>query len=303
MRNFLSTVLVGTSLAMSVGNSPGQDLVKPEVVPANFRCPRAENEAAAKSGVITREQADAIVSELKQIRELLEKQEAQLARALVQRSAAAPALPQRVQMNVGSGWHSIGRADAAVTLVEFADYQCPYCKKFHTEAYPDLKKNYIDTGKVRFVSRDLPLEFHPFALKAAEAARCAADQGKYWEFRETLYLNAAPPNDDVIRKAAETLSLDMQALTACLATEKYKSDVQKDSAEAATLQVTGTPTFVLAKTTKDKLDGVRLVGALPYASFQSAIDVLLKGPSSMAPDDQERRAAQGVQRSGTGHTN
>jgi protein-disulfide isomerase len=194
----------------------------------------AEHEAAAKADAITKEQADAIVGELKQIRQLLEKQQVQLARAVVPQPGAAPAPPEKVQMNIGNGWYAIGRADAPVTLVEFADYQCPFCKKSHTDAYAELKKIYIDTGKVRFVSRDLPLEFHPLALKAAEAVRCAGDQNKYWELRDALYSNAAQ------------------------------------------LQISGTPTFVLAKSAKDKLEGVRIVGAQPFSAFQAAIDGLLK---------------------------
>jgi protein-disulfide isomerase len=132
---------------------------------------------------------------------------------------------------------------------------------------------------VRFVNRDLPLEFHPFALKAAEAERCAGDQGKYWELRDALYANAAPPNDDAIKKAADSLSLDKQKFNACLASEKYKADVQRDAAEAAALQIGGTPTFVLAKSAKDKLDGLRIVGAQPFTTFQAAIDALLKDSS------------------------
>jgi protein-disulfide isomerase len=252
-----------------------QDTAKHESYERGAKCLTADHEAAAKSDAITKEQADAIVAELKQIRQLLEKQQAQLARA-VPPTPAAPAPPEKVQMNVGNGWYAIGRVDAPVTLVEFADFQCPFCKKFHTEAYSELKKNYIDTGKVRFVSRDLPLEFHPFALKAAEAARCAGDQNKYWELRDALYSNAAPPNDEVINKSVETLSLDKSALQSCLASEKYKADVQKDATEAVTLQISGTPTFVLAKTAKDKLDGVRIVGAQPFVTFRTVIEGLLK---------------------------
>jgi protein-disulfide isomerase len=252
-----------------------QDNAKHESYERDAKRLTAEHEAAAKSDAMTKEQADAIVSELKQIRQLLEKQQAQLARA-VPPTPAAPAPPEKVQMNVGNGWYAIGRADAPVTLVEFADFQCPFCKKFHTDAYSELKKNYIDTGKVRFVSRDLPLEFHPFALRAAEAARCAGDQQKYWELRDALYSNAAPPSEEVINKAAETLLLDKSAFQSCLASEKYKADVQKDATEAATLQISGTPTFVLAKSSKDKLNGIRIVGAQPYVAFQTAIESFLK---------------------------
>jgi protein-disulfide isomerase len=255
-----------------------QDNAKRESYERGAKCLTAEHEAAAKSDAITKERAEAMVGELKQIRQLLEKQQTQLALAMAPKPAptAMPAPPEKAQMSVVDGWYSIGRADAPVTLVEFADFQCPFCKKFHTDAYAELKKNYIDTGKVRFVNRDLPLEFHPFALKAAEAARCAGEQQKYWELRDALYSNAAPPSDDVIGKAVEAISLDKAAFQSCLASEKYKADVQKDASEAARLQISGTPTFVLAKTAKDKLDGVRIVGAQPYVTFRTAIENLLK---------------------------
>src|ERR1700739_3919024 len=179
-------------------------------------------------------------------------------------------------MNVKSTWRSLGRADAPITLVEFADYECPFCKGFHTGSYAELKKNYIDTGKVRFISRDLPLEFHPTASRAAEAARCAGDQDKYWEVRDALLTNPAAPNDDVIKKAAESLSIEMKGFQACLDSNKYKSEVQEDATEAATLHLMGTPSFVLGRTSQDKLDGIILVGAQPYASFDSAIQQMLK---------------------------
>jgi protein-disulfide isomerase len=143
--------------------------------------------------------------------------------------------------------------------------------------------HYIDTGKVRFVSRDLPLQFHPLALKAAEAVRCAGDQGKYWNLRDALYADATPPSDEVIQRSAASVSLDRQAFNTCLASDKYKPDVERDANEAAALQISGTPTFVLARTAKDKLDGVRIVGALPFAAFQSAIEDLLKNPLRDAP--------------------
>jgi protein-disulfide isomerase len=285
-----------------------QETARREQYPAGAKCLVADHEASkyeaaalksdatkpkaaaksegAKSSAITKEQADAIVGELKLIRQLLEKQQAQLAAAMAPRPAAAPAPPEKVQMTVGNGWYSIGHADAPVTLVEFGDIQCPFCKKFHTDAYVELKKIYIDTGKVRFVSRDLPLEFHPFALKAAEAARCAGDQNKYWELRDALYTNSTPPSDDVIKKAVETLALDAKSFQACLASDKYKAEVQNDASDAAKLQISGTPTFVLAKTAPDKLDGVRIVGAQPFATFQSAIDGLLKPAPPAAANGQ-----------------
>src|SRR5262245_10109126 len=119
---------------------------------------------------ITREQADAMLAELRAIHQLLDRQ----APPVMRPSPPAPT----VRMAVAQGWYALGRDDAPLTIVEFSDYQCPYCRRFHLETFPELKKNYVDTGKVRFVSRDLPLDFHPNALRAAEAARCAGDQKK-----------------------------------------------------------------------------------------------------------------------------
>ncbi len=283
--NLLATVILGAVTLVIPRTAMAQETSGQRTFAPGAKSLKAEHEAvkaeSTKSDAITKEQAEAIVGELKQIRQLLEKQQGQLAAAMAPRPLAAPAPPEKVQMSVGNGWYSIGRADAPVTLVEFGDYQCPYCKRFHSEAYAEVKKNYIDTGKVRFVSRDLPLEFHPLALKAAEAARCAGEQNKYWELRDALYANAAPPNDEVIKKAVESLSLDAKGFQACLDSDKYKADVQKDAREAATLQISGTPTFVLAKSAKDKLEGVRIVGAQPFAAFQAAIEGLLKTEVAM----------------------
>ena len=185
----LGAVLVATWASLA----SAQERSKRDEPRSQVKSSTPDHVTKAKSEAITKEQADEIVGELKQIRQLLEKQQEQLARVMAQQPSAVRLPPERVQMNVGHGWHSIGRPDAPVTLVEFADYQCPFCKRFHKNTYAELKKTYIDTGQVRFVSRDFPMEFHPLALRAAEAARCAGDQNKYWEMRDALYSTSAPP--------------------------------------------------------------------------------------------------------------
>ncbi len=262
MRNVLAKLLTQTFLMIPVLSLPyiatGQDPPDTISTARQEQAKTQPNTASAPVG-ISKEQADAILSELRQIRQLLEKQQMQSARGAGSQPFTPPP-PQKVQMTVDDNWYSIGRADAPVTMVEFADFQCPSCKKFHTDAYAELKKSYIDTGKVRFVSRDLPIErMHPYAVKAAEAVRCAGDL-----------------NDDMLKKSAEGLSLDMKVFQACLDSEKYKTGVQKDAQEAIKLQVMATPTFVLAKSAKDKLEGIRITGAQSFATFQSTIDSLLK---------------------------
>src|SRR5437588_8538267 len=120
---------------------------------------------------ITGEQADAILNELRQIRLLLEKQRTTAPQAV----APSPSTPERVRLSL-NGQHALGAPDAPLTVVEFTDYQCPFCNQFHRLTFPELKKTYIETGKIRFISRDLPLEFHRNALRAGRHARCGGGQ-------------------------------------------------------------------------------------------------------------------------------
>jgi protein-disulfide isomerase len=215
---------------------------------------------------ISRDQADEILNELKAIHQLLERQ---------QTTAAAQPQPNpasdKVKMSVGAGWYSLGRDDAPVTMVEFADYQCPFCRKYHSETFAELKKNYIDTGKVRYVSRDLPLDFHPNAPGGAVAARCAGEQDKFWEMRDKLLVSSADLSPASLLNYGKQINLDMTAFGACLNDKKYATAIQKDVADASTLGISGTPSFVVGKTAKDQISGVRIVGAVPYSVFDTAI--------------------------------
>ena len=224
----------------------------------------------ASAAGITQKQAQAILGELRAIHKLL---------ASENRTANAP-LPQKsvskVELNLRHGWYSMGRSDAPVTVVEFADYQCPFCRQYHAVTFPEIKKNYIDTGKVRFISRDMPLDFHDRALRAAEAARCAGEQEKFWELRDFLIANSNNLSDETIQKGARTLGLDLSTFQLCVNSETHKADIEKDLADATSLQISGTPTFVIGRATSDLLKGVLLVGAQPYSTFESVIQEAMK---------------------------
>ncbi|HEY1205082.1 MAG: DsbA family protein [Bryobacteraceae bacterium] len=210
---------------------------------------------------ITREQADQILDELRQIRELLEKGA---------RPAEAGAEGTGVRMNLEGGpW--LGSKDAPLTLVEFTDYQCAYCQQFHMTTFPELKKKYIDTGKIRFVSRDLPLEFHSNASRAAEAARCAGDQRQFWEMRDRLISNTSRLSANDVDGYAEALKLDPLQFRTCMESGKYAKTVQRDVATAEGFGVTGTPSFLLGKSTRDGVSGVILVGAVPLGEFDAKV--------------------------------
>lgn len=233
-------------------------------VPDNLNQTKAD---AANEG-ITRDQANAILTELKAIHQLLEKQAQAAANAQAQ-----PQGPQKVSMKIEPGWQVIGRDDAPVTVVEFGDYQCPYCRKYHSATFADLKKNYIDTGKIRYVVRDFPLSFHANASNAALAARCAAEQGQiqFLAMRDLMLETSADLAPESITKDASQAHLDMTRFNTCMEAKKYSPDVQKDITAANTIGISATPSFVIGKTAKDQIDGVRIAGALSYPAFEAAI--------------------------------
>jgi protein-disulfide isomerase len=218
---------------------------------------------------MTKKQGDAILEELRQIRKLLERLPAAPAAA-----AARPPVDERVKVGVGS-LPPLGNRDATVTIVEFTDYQCGFCQRLHMTAYADMKRDYVDTGKVKYVSRDLPLAMHANALSAAHAARCAGEQGKFWEMRDKLIVNANALGADRYNALATELTLDRPRFEKCVADQKYKAEIDKDVADAVAAGVNGTPTFVIGRAVGSEVDGTRVVGAQPYAAFESKLKELL----------------------------
>jgi len=219
---------------------------------------------------ITREQAERLIQEIRQLREVLQQLRAP------QPAAAAPQRPADEKVKVDlRGTHVMGRNDAPVTMVEFTDLECPFCRTFHTGTFEQIKRDFIDTGKVRFVSRDFPLDFHANARPAALAVRCAGEQGKFWEMRHGVTVNGNALSRDTYLALARDLGLDMQGFGACLGNEKYKAAVDQDIAAAVAAGVSGTPTFVVGPTAPDGVEGQRIVGAVPYAVFEGAIRAAL----------------------------
>lgn len=145
---------------------------------------------------------------------------------------------------------SLGSNTAKVVIVEFSDYQCPFCKNFYTNILPELKKDYINTGKVKYVYRDFPLNLHKSAIDAAMAANCAGDQGKYWEMHDKLFENQDMWSDadnpkDLFKTYAFELRLNTYTFNECLDSEKYKDEIIKDKEEGVSYGVSGTPTLFL----------------------------------------------------------
>ena len=225
-------------------------------------------QSAGDQGGLTRQQGDEILKELRQIRQLLERQQA--------KPAAQPQEegPTKAKITDLSKVSMLGSKEAPFTIVEYTDYQCPFCQRFHVTAFPELKKAYIDTGKVRFYSKDMPLDFHPNAMRAAMAARCAGEQGKFWELRDTMGANPNSLDIEHILNFAGNLKLDTGALRACIDGGKYKETVQNDVLEAMRVGANGTPTFIVGKSVGEGVDGELIVGALPFQMFDSKLKEL-----------------------------
>ena len=234
--------------------------------------PRAQamaTQGAPPPALTPQQQNDEMLRELRAIRMLLEKLTAQL-----------PAPQPTTGRVTNLKGYALGRPDAPLTMVEFTDLQCPFCRQFLMTSFDDIRKNWIDTGKLRYISRDFPLDIHAQAMPAARAARCAGEQGKFWEMRLGLMRNANLLSADYITKTAGDLKLESKAFAACLAASKYDAEIQAEIAEGTTLGVGGTPTFVIGLTTAAAVEGPIVVGALPYPQFDAKLKALLAAADS-----------------------
>lgn len=207
--------------------------------------------------------------------------------AAAQQAAAPQALPPEdtgpVKVSIDDD-PVLGDKNAKVTLIDFSDYECPFCKRYFDDTYSQIKKNYVDTGKVKIVFRDLPLSFHANAHKEAQAAECAREQGGdvvYYKYHDEIFKRTTSNGTGLalteLSVIANELGLNGDTLQSCLDSDKYKAEVDKDLADAATVGATGTPTFFIGKSTSDGvITGTKIVGAQPYSAFQAEIDKQLK---------------------------
>jgi protein-disulfide isomerase len=231
----------------------------------------AQAPPGATSGAGTPSELDAIKQDLEAI-----KAELKVIRELIQqRVAQPPAAPPRIVAKIAvADGASLGKFDAPLTMIEFSDYQCPFCRRHVDAALSALKKEYVETGKLRYVFRDFPLDqIHPNARKAAEAARCAGDQGKYWEMHDELFRDQQALAVDGLKASAKRLGLDAAAFDACLDGGRHAASVQKGLDDGLAAGVRGTPAFFLGKTRPDgTIEGSLISGAQPLAEFRREIE-------------------------------
>ena|SRR5690348_1225241 len=200
---------------------------------------------------------------------------------VVQRLSAnggAPA-PQGSATVSASGVAVDGSDSAPVTIVEFTDYQCPFCGRHFSETLPGLRTAYVKTGKVRYIVRDLPIpSLHPYALPAAEAARCVAQMAPklFWAYHDQIFAHQQTLSRRMLIRAAGQVGLDTTRVAACMMSSSIQAAIEKDRSEAQRVGFRSTPTFVIGQTGADSIRGPVLNGAFPLSLFQQVIDSLLR---------------------------
>ncbi len=224
------------------------------------------------------QRVDAIQDQLDEIQGQLQQLLALIEARAAQAGPSAPALPAELDISDAA---IKGSEDAELVLVEFSDYQCPFCGRQARDTLPGLERDYIATGKVRYAFKNLPLEsIHPQAFKAAEAAECARAQSKYWEMHDRLFANqqALMPAD--LMRYAQELGLDMVSFQRCQDGE-VAARIREDLTHAAEAGVSATtPTFLGVVQPNERVKVLRkLQGAQPYAAFRSALDGLVENPT------------------------
>ena len=165
-----------------------------------------------------------------------------------------------------SGSPAQGPADAKVTMVEFVDFECPFCGRYARDTLPRLRREYGD--RIRYVSRQFPLDIHPDAAGAARAAECAHEQGRYWQLHDLLFAHQDALGKRDLAGYARTAGLDMGSYATCLRAPATRARVERDLADGRRYGVTGTPTFFI--------NGRVIRGAQPYAQFKSQLDAALE---------------------------
>lgn len=172
----------------------------------------------------------------------------------------------------------MGSEEAKVTMIEFSDYQCFFCRRHDRQVAPRIVEEYVKSGQVKYVFADFPLASHAGASKAAQAAHCAGDQGKYWEMNDLLFRHPQSLTETTLRAFGDSLGIENQVLLDCVASGKYARKVQEGLSQGKKVGVQGTPSFFFGLTDKTQSTiRVRrtLTGAHPYPAFQRLIEELL----------------------------
>ena len=214
------------------------------------------------SDVVTQDELDSAITKL----------ESKI--ASIQAPSAKPSQPIKISMDDDP---VRGSPDAPITIIEFSDFQCPFCARFHVQTLPSILEEYVDSGKVNLVYRDFPIQsIHPNALPAAVAAECANEQGMYWQYHDTLFekqnnwakLDTGSALSEFSQYASD-IGLVKDQFDSCLGSGKYLQEVQHDLSDGRDYDITGTPGFFIGN---EQIGFVKIDGAQPFDSFKKIID-------------------------------
>ena len=257
----------------------------PLVVRAQQKTPAEDLQALQKRVAALEAGQQAMLKELQQIKALLQaRPPAPAAAGVTAASGSAASMPVPTTPISIQNAASRGSATAKVTLIEFSDFECPFCGRYSRETYAQIQREYVDTGKVHYVFRNAPIEeLHPRAFGAAVAGECARTQSpeKFWELHDRMFRDQRGLTPVGLRSSADMVGLDLAAYDRCIAGDAAKAKVRADLADAVTFGATATPTFFLA--VEEKGGKVRalqkIVGAKSFPVFKDALDTLLSSPA------------------------
>jgi protein-disulfide isomerase len=224
------------------------------------------------------------IEELKQGQQAIRKDIQEL-KAILTQKTAAPATPE---VNVKGAELYLGNnpirggGDSGVTMIDITDYQCPYCGRYARETFPDIMKQYVDNGKIRYVVLDQPLPMHKMAAKAAEASHCANEQGKYWGMHDIMMSKQDSLNN--LSLLAGSLNLDVARFDDCMNTNRYAEEVSKSANQVMKMGITGVPGFIIAASdpqNPQRAKGIVFIrGAQPLGNFKMELDKALMAVQS-----------------------
>ncbi|MEM7358135.1 MAG: thioredoxin domain-containing protein [Pseudomonadota bacterium] len=218
------------------------------------------------------------LSEVRQELKALQQEVKGLKEAIAERPVANSA-PTRNSGNVSIDQSPyVGNNEAEIAIIEFSDYQCPYCRRHFTQTFPEISRNYLEPGKVKYVMKQFPLGFHAKARGASIAALCVEQEkpGEYWRAHESIFSGNTKLNQESYLEMASSLGIQSAKFQACMADPKIASLVDQDLREGEGVGVSGTPAFYIGKIKDGKVVGGRLVsGARPYSTFENLLESLL----------------------------
>lgn len=234
---------------------------------------------------LNREQSAQILKELKSINSSIKNMQKQLPSQQRVKSVPSFALSQRNRKSSNkdpsffkvslTGAHWIGDESAPITMIEYVNYQCVFCKKFHVESFPALKSEFFDKNLVRLVVKDLVNEGNPESLRISNAVHCAAAQGKFAGMHEEMLLNPQSLVNNELSSIAKKIGLNETLFTQCINEETYTEAIKQSSAEIKKMGIANTPTFVIGTFDGQELQGQKIEGARPFAFFKNKIELFL----------------------------